>query len=701
MKRIALGVLVAVALVAAAQLLFAPDAWAHGGQFRGPGDSVPPGLREPSDPTPPPPPPPTSAPPPVTPPTTTPTPKAPPAPTTPGVQPPPTTAPDNNNPQRGKLTPASFEDWTFWYHNNKSDLENLKWALYHRMSSDNPLFVSDRDSTGARGGQTRWTEKAVLEAVIPTLLWAMDEKNAGHQDTESAAYIALAKVARDPAQIPMIFEGLNKAAKHNQVVIESAALALGLLRRAEKEDQFTAKELDGVREKLFAVFEDSEYQVRTRGFAVVSIGLLGDQPTGSGDYANDTAAAQRATTEHLFELLKGNYPSEDLLVGVMLAIGLQPATSVLPEQREVLANCAYKGRLFRDQAQNLTRAYAAQALGRIGTKDDIRTLNNVMTAKRNVDQNTQRSAAIGLGLLGRLVSGEDRVEVAQTLLKSIDRIKDKSTKNFGIISLAYLLVEDIKAKTTDVIGNTKADEYLLETAAKGSYLHRSFGALALGLVVREISDELEVDAYQEFREKALTLLREGVASKRGDKKGRAAFCTAVGIARDSRSRDALREIVEDTAGDKMLRSYAALGIGLIGEPTAADAKAIAEAMRERSSEELRRQAAVALGLLGNPKIAGTNKDAVELLLEELKDARTQSHKGQVVLALASIGDHRAIEKLVDLVKDQNEQDLTRALACAGLGLIGDLEWIPSLSRASKNINYRASTDLVNELLSIL
>ena len=42
---------------------FAPDAHAHGGQYRGPGDSLPPGLREPHDPQPPPPPPPSEGPP--------------------------------------------------------------------------------------------------------------------------------------------------------------------------------------------------------------------------------------------------------------------------------------------------------------------------------------------------------------------------------------------------------------------------------------------------------------------------------------------------------------------------------------------------------------------------------------------------------------------------------------------------------------
>ena len=48
--------------------------------------------------------------------------------------------------------------------------------------------------------------------------------------------------------------------------------------------------------------------------------------------------------------LKGKYPAEDILVGLMMAIGLQPPTSVLPEQRKILADCA---KLFKSDAMFL------------------------------------------------------------------------------------------------------------------------------------------------------------------------------------------------------------------------------------------------------------------------------------------------------------------------------------------------------------
>ncbi len=623
------------------------------------------------------------------------------APTTPSAPPPATSTPDLGTGTKPRIGPPSFEDWTFWYHHNKQDIEHLKVAIYRLHSSENALFASGNEDDTNVTGATRVMRRQIESVVIPALLWAMESKNSGHQDTESAAYIALAKIARDPTQIGVIQRALDQRLDKGQIVQESAALALGLLRRARSADQFGARDLDDVRAFLFQVFENPTYPPRTRGFAAVALGLLGDQPTGSAALAGNPEASARATTQRLFELLAQPYENQDLYVGLLSAVGMQPATSLTAKQRNILADAAVKGRLYKEPVNHLIRAYAAHSLGRIGTRNDIKTLENILTARRGMSKNVQRSAAIGLGLLGRRVAGEARVDVAKVLLRSCDKLKDNTTKNFAIISLAYLLIDDIKSSTTDVLAKTQADEKILDVAENGSYMFQPFGAIALGLILRNISDELEIDKYQEFKATAQNILREGLASKKMSQKNRAAFATAVGIAKDAGSSETLRQIVANSKGFKELRGYAALGLGLIGNPTPGVMKTIAEAMRERSSEELRRQTAVALGLLGNHKIQGTGKTPVELLVQELKQAKSQNHKGQIVLALASIGNEDALEPLLALLKNKGEQDLTRALACAGLGLIGDLELLPSLGRAVTDMNYRASTDLINELASIL
>lgn len=681
----------ALGLLALASMALATDVWAHGGQYRGPGGAVQPGAREPTDPTPPPPPP--ASGPPVTPDPTTPSPSpTTPTPTTPTPTPttPQTPTPDMGGEKRGGTASLGFENWVFWYHNNKEDIENLKQALYTRVASENPLYVMGGKNESNRADSTHDTRAKVESDIIPALLWAMDPKNSGHQDTESAAYIALAKMAKDPAQIELIGKGLDKG--NNQLVIESAALALGLLRREASAQPFSAVELDKVRSTLFTTFEDEKHQTRTRGFAALAIGLLGDQPTGSSGTDATTSAA--ATTARLFSYLERDYGNQDLPVSVLMAIGLQPSTSITDAQRDLLRECVAKEKMGKLDVQGIVVSYAALALGRIGDSRDIKVLSNAMTNRRAKDKNIKRSAAIGLGLLGRLVSGEDRVNVAKTLLDSMDKAKDASTENFGVISLAYLVMEDVKAGKTDVLSGSKAGDFLLALAEDGKYLTRPFGALGLALIGREIGDETTLEAYGEFRSKSLAILRDGLESKKLDPRGRAAFATSLGIIRDGQSVKNLVGIVANDKEDEELRGYSALALGLIGKATRDVLVPIRKALSERRSEELRQQTATALGLL-------QDKEAVPLLLEELKNATSQNAKGQVVLALAKVGDARAVVPLVELLKSTKEQDLTRALACAGLGVIGDLEWIPSLSRISKNLNYRASVDVINEVVTIV
>ena len=292
--------------------------------------------------------------------------------------------------------------------------------------------------------------------------------------------------------------------------------------------------------------------------------------------------------------------------------------------------------------------------------------------------------------------GDDRVNLANGLLEALQKgkFKDSSAKNFAYISLAYIMNEDIKAGKTDVIDKTKVGVFLLSEGEDGKYTHRPFAALALSLIGRQIGDQPDQFAYGEFRQKAVEVLRDGLQSKKMDKRGRAAFACSLGLIRDEISQRPLREIVASRSEDQELRGYAALALGLIGHGPKPVKIAIREALRERRTEEMRQQCATALGLL-------KDKLAVPLLLEELKNATSQSVKGQVVLALAKIGTEDAVDPLVKLLQSNREQDLTRALACAGLGVIGDLESLPSLSRISKDINYRASTDLINEVLSII
>ena len=687
MRSLILGALIAALAIPAV----APDAHAHGGQYRGPGGGLPPGLREPHDPVPPPPPPPTGEPP-TTPPPSTPGGRgAPPDPLTgqPGQPDTPTTDPLGGNGRRKKANATITADsWVFWYEYNKDTLEELKRHIYALGGSNNSPFGSTLAEAGARTGSRQATRALVKSLVIPTLLWAIDPNNVKHQDIESAAYIALAKATDDPAHVELLQKG---TASKNGVTAESCCLALGMLRRDRSAEQFDAVTLDRVRAFLFGVFEDDKQRARKRAFAAFALGMLGDQPSGSGDY--DGSAA---TTAHLFQLLELPLEHPDLAASVFQAIGMQTPASFTAEQRTLLRDAASKGRIKKRDLQDYAAAHATAALGKIGDPDaDLHLLRRLATGHR-VGLNVQRAAAIGLGTLGARATPALRREVARDIVNGVakKRMREQTARNLSLISLAYLVRADVRAEVTDVLGDERVRRFLLEHVQDGRPSERTYAALALGLICRSIGDTMSVHLYNTFSASAREAMRDGLHGKALGKRGRAAFAVALGIAGDTHSVKPLVALVADEKEDAELRGYAAIALGHIGLATRQVKEPIRVALLSRRSERLRQSSAAALGMLGD-------KEAVPLLVEELAGARSQSTKGQVVVALAKLGDERAIQPLVDSLKDAKEQELTRALACAGLGIVGDINWVPALSSISKNINWRASGDAFNEVLSIL
>lgn len=682
MKRLALlGFVLAMAMFA-----LAPDALAHGGQFKAPGGNVDPGQRAPEDPTPPPPPPPSGPP-------TTPSPSDPkPPPSSGPVTPPPSAPPPTTGPgelgggTRGRQAGLSYDQWVFWYAYNNAEIENLKEALYSKVGSENPMSVLGSSGSN-QGSETHDVRTKIDSMLIPAMKWARDPKNARHNDVESAAYIGLAKMTRDPTDIDLLREGLGKSM--DKIMQESSALALGLLRRAKREDQFSGSDLDRVRTTLFEVIESGDYDARGRCFAAFAIGLLGDQPSGSG--STDLSATH---TARLFDLLDRDYPNPEIQVAILTAIGLQRPASVTDAQRELLADIVIKGKLGKQDAKGLVPAEAASVLGRIGTDKEVGVLRRALTSRRT-DRFTESSVAIALGQLASLIDSEQRTELAKGLISSMKKIKNQQALNFALISLAYIAMEDIKSGKTDVLASAKVGEFLLKTATDGKPLEKPYGALAVALVAREIGESPTVDVYGEFRHKAVTVLRDGVNSGKMTARDQAAFVIGLGIARDENSVKLLMDVLGDRKENWEKQGYAAVAIGLATPGSNADASTlIKETLVKTNEEELKIRCATALGLL-------RDRTALETLLTELKNADTQSLKGQIALAIAKIGDGRSIEPMITIMKDSKEKDLTRAIVTAALGVIGDMELIPSLNRISKDINYRAMNDSRREVVSIL
>src|SRR5207244_5169936 len=168
----------------------------------------------------------------------------------------------------------------------------------------------------------------------------------------SAAYLALAKVTDDPSHVALLLRGiyredgsLNRA--EEAAVRESAALSLGLVRRADEGRQLDAKALDRARDAAFSVFQDGRLQARTRAFGMFSVGLLGDQPTarGSAGTAGEGAPPSGlSAAERIFALLHEGYAQDDLSVSLLVALSLQPPQSVTAAMVDRLRDCVVRGR---------------------------------------------------------------------------------------------------------------------------------------------------------------------------------------------------------------------------------------------------------------------------------------------------------------------------------------------------------------------
>jgi HEAT repeat protein len=175
---------------------------------------------------------------------------------------------------------------------------------------------------------------------------------------------------------------------------------------------------------------------------------------------------------------------------------------------------------------------------------------------------------------------------------------------------------------------------------------------------------------------------------------RGAYAIALGIAVDGRARPLLEARVAERRGSPDLAAFSCAGLGLLGDVPESTRRALRAALSDRSSDDLSREAARALGLVRDAK-------AVPALLKELEAGGSDHVVARAVLALGAIHDASAIAPLCAMARRTDLPDATRALACAGLGLLSDFEPVPSLSRLGVDSNYLARTDALDEALSLL
>ncbi len=658
-----------LAIVLGLGLVFmAQDVEAHGGSYRGPPGGVPPGLREPTDPEPPPPPPSDPGDPggPITP------GDGPGGPTTPdggvdtpGDSPAPAPTPTPGTGRKAPTTKAlTFESWRFWWGYNNDDILNVKSHIYaNRASSSSPLhFASRQDANNVRNAQ-RPTARAVQKQIIPALLATINRKG-DHEDIHGGALVAMGKLGT-ARNIDMFQQALLDKFKNTRgqkiefgpQAKESAVLALGILPNMDAASKET------IRRICLDALDNEKLATRERAWAAVCLGLQRDDKA----------------VRPLIERLDKKYADGNIPAGILCGLGLIGDGE---HSLEGLMKGFEKSDLFGKRVtDDRIKAFIGYAIMKLGDPRALDSLIKIISSRRT-GRVVKRSAAIAIGVLGAKTEDTAKKDMAvQALLKYIRKSGgDSSGENFAIIGLSQ-------------IASDKAIATLLDIAESGRYSQRPFAGLGLGTYVFYNDRDHKVKMAPELRKKIVTKLAK-LSDKYKDPDTKAAFLLARGLCKDKTMVEDATKIAAKRSANPVLRGFACVALGLVGNTSDNVKNAMKLALKERKSVDLRRDAATGLALLRDAEV-------VKLLLEELKRAKSFAVQGQLITAIGTIGDHTAIDPLVKILDDTNEPAQTRAMAAVGLGMIGDLQELPALSRLSKNYNYRASAPDIDELLFIL
>ena len=557
-----------------------------------------------------------------------------------------TGAPAGGAPGAGGATPggkkASGSDqgltWDAWWFFNDDKYLNLKAKLRRTAAQTDSTDDITGENPGAGDVVNRVPVQRIQAQVVPALKLALQD---AFFDARAAASIALGKCGAAEA----VVEIKKTLTDENKQVAESACLALGILGAKEAIPDLIEimKNSDKAR-KAFSK-DGKDIPDRMRGFAALGLGLIGSRVD-----VSDTEAVKA-----LLSMIKRDSKNDDAVVCPIVALGVMKAKDAVPALTVFLAD---------EEAEGLTRAYAATTLGKIGDRAAIGALIKALKDKQN---QVVQSAAIALGILA---TPED-VEVVKALQTLVKSVPDQVAKNYATIALGE-------------IGGVENRNFLAKLLDDKSRFAKTYGAIALGVYSTK-NDDKEVLVLAD------KILKTFKAERNPEERG--AYAIALGLMKYEKAGPEFLAALED-GGQAAFRGHLCTGMGLLGYRDATNA--IQEVVKEKVDVTLRRNAAIALGLLGDPS-------AVKLLEKEIADSgNSQAVHGAVTQGLGFIGDVSAVPTLKNMVTDTAKfQDATRAFAAVALGLLGDKDEIPVLSKISENNNYHSRTDAIAEVLTIL
>ena len=653
--------IIAASVVGSLLFLATSDVFGHGGSYRGPGDTVPPGegagpgTGGPG----------TGGP-------TTPGPGGPSTPGPGGGPVPPgggvggpggsggaSRGPTTGGGRGGKKNAGGegYEQWQFWWENNKDRYLDLRARLGSNVvQSGSTGFLTGMGRKESASTSKRPTAEEVNQNIIPVLKALMGEDDA---DIVDSAVLALGRMVRSDSA-GLVLEDIKGALRNgNPTVKQSAVLSLGVLGSKEA-IPVLIQIMNDTQEGRSLLDERSKIQDLQRAFAAISLGFIGAQET----------------IEALTKVITSEKNSEiDLRSSAILALGL------FKEGREEIVQFLV-GQLKDKSMDRTTRAQIPISLGRLGEVAEPALPELLKEARgKKTDIRMQESCIIALGQLSK---PEDK-EVIDALYEIIEEGKQPQGRHFSFIALSQIGGLAAKDPETHAALLAKLNKFLLTELTKPKKkTHSPWAAMALALLGREYADTAE------DRLTMINKIQEGFDSS-NNPSYKAGMAVALGLLNATSSGKSIYDALLDTH-DSNLRGYLAVSLGMMRHTDALET--LRRLVLENKDPKMRLQVATALGLMGDV-------DAVPLLVDALKSAKTLGVISSMAKALGLIGDKNALPGLYELATDSKAPGLARAFSCVAIGLIGEKTDLPWNTPLSEHTNYRTVVPSLYEILDIL
>lgn len=691
MKRM----LLFVALVSGLTLGLGGLTFGHGGQYRGPGDTVPPGGGGggggggPSSPGP-----------------SGPGSPGPSGPSSPGPVGPGSPGAGPSGPSSGPVSGGGGQPgpdltaWTFWWEFNKEPYLNLKDNIHSGgVSSGSDSFFLGMGQKDQAKSSLRPSENQIRQQIVPALLAALETET--NNDIVTGCMIALAKIG-DPktedgsSQMePVLKKFLQDS---NQEISETAAVSLGILAADAAVSTLTDLLLDSSEGRKLVGQPEVNY--RTRAFAGYGLGLIGAK--------TDDESVRQEIVKNLIEAIDTDATKQrDLKVAAIVALGLVPLdtlTAELAEGEEAaphnsrMATVDYLMTFLKDEGrQRLNRAHVATAVVRLldgvegaeaeAKREEVaKDFLGRLTKSSKESNEVKQSIALALGKLGDLDPKGLDADIRKSLMAVPKQISDRQARFFSMISIAQLGAR--LGESTEIEKSLgEVSKYLSGQLVKAKGDTGPWAGLAMGVFGAGLQD-LE-NAGPEVSG-AVSAAQTAVRSKLKDEKsaGRVgAYAVAAGIMQDREAEEILVQKMT-SLGSPEAQGYCAVALGLM------DATSAKEEIRKlvggsKYKPDLLKQAAIGLGLMGD-------KAVVQELITMLEDAPSLATQAALASALGFIGDRDSVDPLVTMLENKDLTDVARGFAAVALGIVADKELLPWNAKIATDLNYRASTTTLNQ-----